>query len=219
MTSFSSVINKILATLFKIILLLIFIAVIGLWVLQCVSTYLQTHNPNKTQYSDLTLPTISEPFCERKENEISQEDFDAYYSQFVDFLTDVYETGTFPTQQEIESNALYRKFTDYVHIDPCCGGPIRYSALEKTTIEKIELNTDYFQLTYNLYINTNGENFTCLIFEDDTFVTIKNGKLTKLTIDDITEGECLIRRTAYRDNGEITHYNAYAIFYIEDDLA
>ena len=218
MTSFSSVINKILATLFKIILLLIFIAVIGLWVLQCVSTYLHTHNPNKTQYSDLTLPTISEPFCERKENEISQEDFDTYYSQFVDFLTDVYETGTFPTQQEIESNALYRKFTDYVHIDPCCGGPIRYSALEKTIIEKIELNTDYIMLTYNLYINTNGENFTCLIFEDDTFVTIKNGKLTKLTIDDITEGECLIRRVAYRDNGEITHYNAYTIFYIEDDL-
>ena len=128
-------------------------------------------------------------------------------------MTNVYETGKFPTQEEIVNNDLYQQFTSYCQIDPCCGGPIVYDIVEKATIEKIAEVEEWGEET-KLRVNVNGEIFDCEEIESITVVSIgKDGEIKKLTYEDIRDGQCLVSRNSYYSNGET--YSIDRIFYIE----
>ena len=142
-----------------------------------------------------------------EKRQLSKEEFETYRSQFVQFLISVYQTGSFPTEQEIENNSLYQQFTNYFQIDPCCGGPFVYDTVRKGTIEKIEDVNSWKELT----LTVDGERVVCET-ESDTFVAlIKNGEITELDLSDIKEGECLI---SYEGSYNIA---VIGVFYIETD--
>ena len=127
---------------------------------------------------------------------LSEEEFATYRAQFIDFLLDVYETGEFPTEEEIAANDLYQQFTYYVQEDPCCGGSFRYDTLEKVMIESIE----YRESTKSarvIMLNSAGEREEYEIFGNAKIANVKNGELIAIYPKDIKEGECLI----YRENG------------------
>lgn len=141
----------------------------------------------------------------------TKEELDQYRSQFIDFLSNVYKTETFPTQEEISTNDLYRRFTYYRQIDPCCNGPIVYDSVEKATIEKIE------PLKYGnkLTVTVNGESREYQSEQNVTIAVIRNGELKKLDPSEIHEGECLISKEYHYRNGE-PYYEAAIIYYVED---
>lgn len=140
----------------------------------------------------------------RDERQLSKEEFETCRSQFIELLINVYETGNFPTQQEIENNDLYKKFTNYSQIDPCCGGPIVYDTVEKATIEAIEI----MEYGKRIFLDTGGERIYGYMMEEDIVVaSIKNGEIKELALSDVKEGECLI---SLNSNG------LYRIFYIEN---
>ncbi len=148
--------------------------------------------------------------------QMSKEEFETYRSQFIEFLTNVCETGNFPTQEEIANNDLYQQFTNYYQIDPCCGGPIEYETLEKATIEKIEKIEEWSE-DLLLTIRINGESDDYVAYEGDSLVIVsidKNGEFKEIAFSDIKEGECLVSRDSYYSNGE-TGYYIDRIFYIE----
>ena len=138
---------------------------------------------------------------------MSKEEFETYRSLLIQFLTNAYETGAFPSQEEIESNKLYKEFTNYFQIDPCCGGPIVYDTVKKVIIENLE-TTQYGK---KFSLNVNGERTYCEMEEDIVVASIKNGTIKELTLNDVKEGECLI----VQENRQ--NYSIKGIFYIEND--
>lgn len=118
----------------------------------------------------------------------TKEEFDEYLSQFIAFLTNVYETGNYPTAEEIAADRLYRAFTNYHQTDPCCGGPIVYEIVERATIESIE-KVDYGT---KMTVTLNGERVDCVLSDDCDIARVANGAIEELSVDDITPGECLI---------------------------
>lgn len=155
-------------------------------------------------------------FTDKKQ--YTKEEFDAYRKQFVDFLVNVYETGNFPTQEEIEGNSLYKQFTNYHQIDPCCGGPITYATAQRATIEKIELVDKYTipEYTKMLTLNINGQTLVCELLEDAVISNIKDGEIVELTSSDLTTGDCLVGLRSYWDGnmGEY-EYRISKVFYVE----
>lgn len=124
----------------------------------------------------------------------TKEAFDEYRRQFIEFLTEIYETGIFPTQEEIEASDLYKKFTNYYQIDPGCGGPIVYESVEKATIEKVEVKDSYREITINL----GGTIIVCDTQNINVVANVQNGEIKKMLENDIREGECLISVSFYK---------------------
>ena len=117
---------------------------------------------------------------------ISKEEIDEYRAGLIEFLYRVYETGDFPTKQEIEENDLYMKYTDYYQIDPGHGGPIVYKSVVKATVEEIDFENRSATVTVD------GETYQ-LLFNDETLVSyIGDGKIIEMNFDDLVEGECLV---------------------------
>ena len=150
-------------------------------------------------------------FTDKKQ--LSKEEFENNRKQFIDFLTNVYQTGIFPTQQEIETNSLYQQFTNYYQIDPCCGGPIVYDTLEKATIEKIETTENGKEITLTV-----GEESIVCQMETENFIVanIGNDKITALSESDITLGDCLAQKINYWHGLYGTNeYRINRIFYFD----
>lgn len=150
----------------------------------------------------------------------TKEEMGVYRSQFVEFLINVYETGVFPTKEEIANNELYRKFTDYSQIDPHHGGPSRYAIVERAIIQDILTQND----RTSIVVNMNGETVDCKVDYDVTVqcYEIKGGTIREIEVEDVSDikkEECLISINksyscdAY-GNEEIT-YHITDIFYVE----
>ncbi|MBE7079137.1 MAG: hypothetical protein E7380_04705 [Clostridiales bacterium] len=139
---------------------------------------------------------------------ISKEEFEEYRGQFVDFLLGVYETGIFPTEEEIAKNELYRKFTHYMQIDPCCGGPITYSTVEKATIKRI------YSRAYEeeVVLEIDGKTVTCSQYHPIVALITQSGEIKELSYEDVRKGDCLVRRQKKSDGT----YSIEGIFYIEE---
>lgn len=154
--------------------------------------------------TSLSIYYDNESYSFRDERQLSKEEFEICRAQFIELLINVFQTGNFPTQQEIENNDLYKEFTNYYQIDPCCGGPIVYDTVEKVTIEAIEI----MEYGKRIVLDTGGERFYGYKMEEDIIVaSIKNGELKELALSDVKEGECLV---------SLNSKGIYRIFYIEN---
>ena len=132
----------------------------------------------------------------------TKEEFDEYRRQFIEFLYEVYQTNKFPTQQEIERNESYRKFTNYHQIDPCCGGPIVYETVERATINNVEIREIRSQIfEVELSVSLEDKSFVC-VTAPITVINIENGEIKELSFQDITEGECLVTHEVWWSSGE-----------------
>ncbi len=170
---------------------------------------------DKGRYLTIIFGNKSYVFTDKRQ--LSKEEFEVYRSQFIAFLSNVYETGVFPTQEEIENNSLYKQFTNYYQIDPGHGGPIHYETLERVTIEKIESVENYGDIIKEITVNINGESVVCQL---DLMVAarIRNGELQALSESDITEGDCLMGRYRYWHGlEEREEYRILEIFYLENN--
>lgn len=138
---------------------------------------------------------------------LSKEEFLEYRAEFVEFLQSVYDSGIFPTREEIEANDLYCEYTYLYQIDPCCGGPIVYTSAQKATIEKVDFENN--EITVKI---GEGASRTCLINENIIIVNINNGELERLTVEDLVKGDCLV--VGYFND---RHAQIDEIFYFEND--
>ena len=142
---------------------------------------------------------------------LSKEEFENNRNQFINFLTNVYQTGIYPTQQEIAVNSLYQQFTNYYQIDPCCGGPFVYDVVEKANIINIETTENGKEITLAIQ----EENIVCQM-ETENFIVanIDNGKITALVESDITLVDCLVQKSSYWNGLYGTNeYRIERIFY------
>ena len=115
-----------------------------------------------------------------------KEEHDEYMAGLIEFLYRVYETGDFPTKQEIEENDLYKKYTDFSQIDPGHGGPIMYDLVDKATVENIDFENRSATVTV-------GDETYQLLFGEETSVSyISDGKIIEMDFNDLVVGECLI---------------------------
>lgn len=166
----------------------------------------------------LTISYANKSYTFTNERQLSKEEFEAYRRQFIAFLSSVYETGSFPTQNEIENNSLYKKFTNYYQIDPAHGGPIRYEVLEKATIEKVEFFEEYNNTIKEITLTINGETVVCELASDCDVVGIINREMQEMLENDISEGDCLVGRRAYwNGREEVIVYEISKIFYFKNN--
>ena len=146
--------------------------------------------------------------------QLSKEEFETYRKDFIGFLTNVYETNAFPTQEEIENNTFYRQITNYRQIDPCCNGPIEYETVERATIE----NAEIAGTTAKLIVNASGDTFDCSVYSELAVYEIIDGEIKELSFNEIRDGNCLISRSKFW-NGTlgIYEYGVARIFYLEEN--
>lgn len=145
----------------------------------------------------------------------TKEEMDAYRSQFVEFLINVYETGVFPTREEIESNKLYKRFTGYARQDAGHSGNVGYAIAERAKIQYVSIRNDI----RSVVVNINGVIVDCIVDYNAPVkcYEIKNGTIQEIEMDnilDIKKGECLILRGGISNGDEIT-YHITDIFYVE----
>lgn len=128
---------------------------------------------------------------------ISKDEFMSYRNNFNAFLRNSFENDNYPTIEEVEINTLYREYTNYAHIDPCCNGPKIYTSVNKVTITN-DTENGVAHVTYNdgkiEYIN---------IYDIDKIVLVKkDGTFERL--DNILDGQCF-----WASN--------YSLYYFESD--
>lgn len=139
--------------------------------------------------------------------QLSKEEFEEYREGFVEFLVDVYETGKFPTYEELEANSLYRQFVDCAQ--RYGSSKYEYETLEKVTVEKIEA-TEYYEYMKNVTLTVDGESKVYSLCDDANIAIIRNGQIEKLDFSDLMVGECLVE--LYENDHVIE-----GIFYIENN--
>lgn len=125
---------------------------------------------------------------------VSKQEFETYRSQFIDFLTNVYNTGVYPALTEVAHNNLYIQFTNYVQIDPCCGGPFIYDSAQKANLQNVESTENKYYYSVDCRVGSDSEALNKKISVEEDFENIvlvkKQGTLEKLN--EIREGDCLI---------------------------
>lgn len=123
--------------------------------------------------------------CFTKSRVISKEEFDLYCSEFNAFLRDSFNNNTYPSLEEVETDELYRQYTNFHQIDPCCNGPKQYISVNKVVID-INTEKDEFIVTYS-----DGKIENINIFDVENIVLVKlDGTFKKL--DNIQDGQCFI---------------------------
>lgn len=128
------------------------------------------------------------------ERKFSRKEVEEYRAGLIAFLYEVFETGEYPTQQEIKANSVYRAYTGYYQIDPGCGGPIVYDVCKKATVE----NVDYENSLITIKID--GETKK-LLFNDKIMVAyVNDGQFNELSASDLAPGECLVVTDNYSDD-------------------
>ena len=147
-----------------------------------------------------------------EEIDYTKKEFEEYRRGFTEFLIGVYETGYFPTEEEIAGNKMYRKYTNYFQVDPHCGGPFTYDKVEKATIREFQYGSEE-----KLVIGMGGEKIVAVISRPNVALITRSGEIKKLTNDDIRKGECLIQGDFTRQSGEEV-YSIKGIFYIEETI-
>ena len=123
--------------------------------------------------------------CFTKSKVLSKEEFELYRTEFNAFLRDSFNNNTYPSIEEVETNELYRQYTNFNQIDPCCNGPKIY-----VEVNKVSIITDLVK----------GE--ISAIYNDDTIKNIniydiENVVLVKLDgtferLDQVQDGQCFL---------------------------
>lgn len=139
-------------------------------------------------------------YCFTKSNVISKEDFELYRNDFNKFLRDSFINNNYPSIEEVENNSLYREYTNFVHIDPCCNGPKRYISVSKVAIasnsEKGEIVATY----------TDGKIKNINVYDIENIVLVKlDGTFERLK--EIREGQCFLTKNCSLFYFECEHYS------------
>ena len=123
--------------------------------------------------------------CFSKTKVVSKEEFEQYRNDFNKFLREAFIKNNYPTIEEVEQDTLYREYTNFVHIDPCCNGPKHYTSVDKVVIKSIP-EKDEFTATYS-----DGTIENINIYDVENIVLVKlDGTFEKL--ENIQNGQCFL---------------------------
>lgn len=123
--------------------------------------------------------------CFSKTKVVSKEEFEQYRNDFNKFLREAFIENNYPTIEEVEQDTLYREYTNFVHIDPCCNGPKHYTSVGKVVIKSIP-EKDEFTATYS-----DGTIENINIYDVENIVLVKlDGTFEKL--ENIQNGQCFL---------------------------
>ncbi len=135
---------------------------------------------------------------------LSKEEFKVYRNEFNSFLRDAFLNNTYPSIEEIEYNELYREYTNFVQIDPCCNGPKRCVGVNKVSIVKDLEKGEVIALHNNGTIEN--------IYDIENIVLVKlDGTFEQLEI--IQDGQCFITNEVQDD--QYFPINNPTLFYFE----
>ena len=144
----------------------------------------------------------------------SKEEMLEYRAGLIEFLYSIYETGYFPTLEEIEANSLYKEYTNFRQTDPAHGGPKHCAVLSKVTIEEVDFENCLITVR-----NAEGETKQ-FRYDDETEVSyVSNGQIHKMSIEDLTVGDCLITDDGidYSSTDDVIYfYKNLSIYYLEE---
>lgn len=115
---------------------------------------------------------------------ISKEEYDDYRSNFASFLRNSFINNNYPTIEVAENDPLYKEYTNFIHIDPCCNGPKIYSNAYKANIE-IDIENN------KIIILSDDEKIKTVDLEEahKIYLVKANGEIELL--DEIVTEECL----------------------------
>lgn len=126
---------------------------------------------------------------------ISKDEFVSYRNDFNAFLRNSFENDNYPTIEEVENNSLYREYTNYSQIDPCCNGPKIYTSVNKVSItHDIENGMAYATYNDGKVENINDIKEIVFVKTDGTFERL----------DKIQDGQCFLTSN-------------YSLFYFETE--
>ena len=138
---------------------------------------------NAVPYMNLFYKGVNH--CFSKAKVVSKEEFEQYRNDFNKFLRETFIENNYPTIEEVETDELYRQYTNFHQIDPCCNGPKQYISVNKVVID-INTEKDEFIVTYS-----DGKIENINIFDVENIVLVKlDGTFEKL--DNIQDGQCFI---------------------------
>ena len=123
--------------------------------------------------------------CFSKTKVVSKEEFEQYRNDFNKFLREAFIENNYPTIEEVETDELYRQYTNFHQIDPCCNGPKIYVGVNKvsiiTDLEKCEIAATYNDGTID---NIN-------IYDIENIVLVKlDGTFERL--EQVQDGQCFL---------------------------
>ena len=123
--------------------------------------------------------------CFSKSEALSKEEFELYRSEFYAFLRDSFNNNTYPSIEEVETNELYRQYTNFNQIDPCCNGPKIYVGANKVSVIS-DLEKGEITATYN-----DGTIDNINIYDIDNIVLVKlDGTFERL--EQVLDGQCFL---------------------------
>ena len=123
--------------------------------------------------------------CFSKSEALSKEEFELYRSEFNAFLRDSFNNNTYPSIEEVETNELYRQYTNFNQIDPCCNGPKIYVGANKVSVIS-DLEKGEITATYN-----DGTIDNINIYDIDNIVLVKlDGTFERL--EQVQDGQCFL---------------------------
>lgn len=121
---------------------------------------------------------------------ISKDEFEAYRADFCSFLRNSFINNSYPSIEEAETSPLYREYTNFSQIDPCCNGPKVYTSANRVTIandpEKGEIYATYNDGSID-YIDKNDIEKIVLVKADGTLERLEK----------IQDGQCFLTNDFY----------------------
>ena len=123
--------------------------------------------------------------CFSKSEALSKEEFELYRSEFNAFLRDSFNNNNYPSIEEVETNVLYRQYTNFNQIDPCCNGPKIYVGANKVSVIS-DLDKGEFTATYN---DGTIDNINIYDIENIVFVKL-DGTFERL--EQVQDGQCFL---------------------------
>lgn len=123
--------------------------------------------------------------CFSKTKVVSKEEFEQYRNDFNKFLRETFIENNYPTIEEVETDELYRQYTNFHQIDPCCNGPKIYVGVNKVSIIT-DLEKGEIVATYN-----DGTIDNINIYDIENIVLVKlDGTFERL--EQVQEGQCFL---------------------------
>ena len=144
--------------------------------------------------------------CFTKSKMMSKEEFELYRNNFNEFLRESYINNSYPSNEEVENNELYKQYTNFVHIDPCCNGPKMFVGVKKI---HVTYDDETGQVTVK-YDDGRIENLQ--LYDIDKIVLVKLDGTFEL-LDQVQDGECFL--TNQIENGQYYASNSPSLFYFE----
>lgn len=132
--------------------------------------------------------------CFTKTKVASKEEFEQYRNEFNVFLRESFINDNYPSIEEVETDELYRQYTNFHQIDPCCNGPKKYVGVNKVSIIS-DLEKGEFTAIYN-----DGTIDNINIYDIDNIVLIKlDGTFERL--EQVQDGQCF-----FTDNHSLFYF-------------